>query len=121
MIFVVLTTMTMTDFSQRLAYGLDTMDTMDDHQDSCEYLDPSSMEDMISNHDLNVVQLNIRGLISKQNRLIKETHSKKPKGEVHVYILNETWVTKANEHMVQIPNYRFIGKHRTNKKGGVLA
>ena len=40
---VVLTTMAMTDISQRLANGLDTMDITDeDYVDSREYLDPSS-------------------------------------------------------------------------------
>ena len=33
-------------------------------------------------------------------------------------MLNETWVTNKNEHMVMIPNYKFVGKHRTTKKGG---
>ena len=35
-----------------------------------------------------------------------------------MFILNETWVTKANEHMIDIPHYKFISKYRTNKKGG---
>ena len=113
-------TMTMTDLLQEPSYGLNIMDnTDDDYQDSCDYLDPSSSEDIMSSNkcDLNIVHLNIRGLISKQNRLIRETIGEKSKGEVHVFVLNETWVTKANEHMVPIPNYNFIGKYRANKIG----
>ena len=95
-----------------------TMDSMDDHMDNCDYLDLDLMEDVITSNDLNLVQLNIRGLISKQDRLIKETQNEKSNGNVHVYMLNETWVTQNNEHMVMIPNYKFVGKHRTKKKGG---
>ena len=125
MITVVLTaitlTMTMTDLLQEPSYGLNIMDnTDDDYQDSCDYIDPSSSEDIMSSNkcDLNIVQLNIRRLISKQKRLIRETIGEKSKGEVRVFVLNETWVTRANEHVVRIPNYNFIGKHRANKKGG---
>ena len=35
-----------------------------------------------------------------------------------MFILNETWITKSNEHLVNIPNYNYVGKHRTYKKGG---
>ena len=64
------------------------------------------------------MQLNIRGLIGKQGKLCKEIKGKNNSNKVHVFILNETWVTKANEHMIDIPHYKFISKHRTNKKGG---
>ena len=64
------------------------------------------------------MQLNIRGLIGKQGKLCKEIKGKNNSNRVHVFILNETWVTKANEHMIDIPHYKFISKHRTNKKGG---
>ena len=74
----------MTDLPQRLNV-LDTMDiTCDDYYDGCDYLDPSSNEGILfsNNHDLNIVQLNIRGLISKQNKLGKEITSVNDKGEV---------------------------------------
>ena len=44
--------------------------------------------------DLNVVQLNIRGLIGKQNSLIPETRSKNPDEKADIYILCETWLNK---------------------------
>ena len=64
------------------------------------------------------MQLNIRGLIGKQGKLCKEIKGKNNSNKMHVFILNETWVTKANEHMIDIPHYKCISKHRTNKKGG---
>ena len=88
--------------------------------DQCHYLDPDSNVDILEDidSDLNIVQLNIRGLIGKQGRLCKEIKGQNNRNKVHVYILNETWVTKANEHMIDIPHYQFISKHRPNKKGG---
>ena len=120
-LFVVLTTWTMTsDLSQKLN-GLGSIDFgNDDNYDRCDYLHPSSNADILLSNgcDLNIVQLNIRGLISKQSRLCKETSGTNSRYKVHVFILNKTWVTKSNEHMVNIPNYTFIGKHRPNKRGG---
>ena len=119
--FVVLTTWTLTmDHLQKLN-GLDPMEIgNDDSYDRCDYLDPDSNADILLNNDsdLNIVQLNIRGLISKQGKLCNEIKGNNNSYMVHVFILNETWVTKANEHMIHIPNYKFICKHRTNKKGG---
>ena len=89
-----------------------------DYTDSCDYIDLDKTHDEITANDLNLIQWNIRGLINKQNTLIKETHQEKSSGVVHVYMLNETWVTNNNEHLVRIPNYNFVGKHRTSKKGG---
>ena len=89
-----------------------------DYTDSCDYIDLDKTHDEITANDLNLIQWNIRGLINKQNTLIKETHQEKSSGVVHVYMLNETWVTNNNEHLVKIPNYNFVGNHRTSKKGG---
>ena len=108
----------MTDLPFSSCHYAETMDIIDNYKDSCDYLDLDKTEDVITSGDLNLIQLNIRGLISKQNMLTKETHSEKSSGVVHVYMLNETWITNKNEHMVMIPNYKFVSKHRTNKKGG---
>ena len=74
--------------------------------DQCDYLDPDSNVDILqdTDSDLNIVQLNIRGLIGKQGKLCKEIKGQNNSNKVHVFILNETWVTKANEHMIDIPH-----------------
>ena len=67
--FVVLTTWTLTmDHLQKLN-GLDPMEIgNDDSYDRCDYLDPDSNADILLNNDsdLNIVQFNIRGLISNK-------------------------------------------------------
>ena len=94
--------------------------TDEDFIDNCEYLN----EDIELDHtmgpedDLNVVQLNTRGLISKQNSLTLETTPKNPNKKVDIYILYETWLNENNSFRVNVPNYSFVGKSRTNKKGG---
>ena len=98
-----------------------TLDSLEiDNHDRCDYIDPELNNNILvkNDNDLNIMQFNIRDLISKQSKLcdeIKGSHSNKL---VHVFILNETWVTKSNEHLIHIPNYKYIGKHRTHKKGG---
>ena len=119
--FVVLTTWTLTMERLEELNGLDPLEIgNDDSYNRCDYLDPDSNADILLNNDsdLNIVQLNIRGLIGKQGKLCKEIKGKNNSNMVHVFILNETWVTKANEHMIHIPHYKFIAKYRTNKKGG---
>ena len=44
-----------------------------DYIDSCDYIDLDKTHDEITANDLNLIQWNIRGLISKQNTLVKET------------------------------------------------
>ena len=68
----------------------------EDFCDMCDYHDLTKDDNIMSKseRDLNIVQLNIRGLVSKQNALMTETIGEKSNREVHIYILNETWVTK---------------------------
>ena len=117
----VLTTWKLTMDQLKDLTGLDPLE-LGSHSghDQCDYLDPDLNVDILedTDNDLNIVQLNIRGLIGKQGGLCKEIKGQDNVHKVHVYILNETWVTKANEHMIDIPHYQFISKHRPNKKGG---
>ena len=87
---------TITDLLSSSCHSAETMDIIDNYMDSCDYLDLDMTDDVITSDDLNLIQLNIRGLISKQNMLIKETHNEKSSGVVHVYMLNETWITNKN-------------------------
>ena len=97
---------------------LDSLDI--DNHDRCDYIDPDLSENILikNDKDLNIMQLNIRGLISKQSKLCDAIKGSNIDNLVHVFILNETWITKSNEHLIQILNYNYIGKHRTHKKGG---
>ena len=68
--------------------------------------------------DLNIVQLNVRGLFGKQQTLIQETASKNPNKKIDIYTLCETWLNEHNNSRINVPNYSYIGKHRRNNKGG---
>ena len=88
--------------------------------DNCDYLETENDLDhtLGVSDDLNIIQLNIRGLIGKQQNLIQETTTNNDNKKVDIYILCETWLTEHNHGMINIPNYLYIGKHRKNKRGG---
>ena len=83
---------------------------------TCNYLEVDSYDRKLNTSELSVIQLNVRGLISKQHDLCKLIN--KLKHKVHVIILCETWLTETNKKLINIPGYKLISKERTNKKGG---
>ena len=96
--------------------------TMDD---SCDYWDYSSVPTTDSSHvvgntsgKLSLLQLNIRGVLSKQNLLKNLLNDVRHKTKVHMVMLVETWLKKNNTHCLQIPGYKFVGSHRKFKHGG---
>ena len=91
-----------------------------DFIDNCDYFETDNNLDhtLGLNDDLNIIQLNIRGLIGKQQTLIQETTSKNSNKKIDIYILCETWLNEHNNGRINVPNYSYIGKHRKNKKGG---
>ena len=98
---------------------LKTLDITDeDFVDNCNYLDyETDLDSLLGSKDnLNIAQINIRGLIGKQSSLIQETTP--DSRTIDLYILCETWLTETNQTKIKIPNYTYIGKHRLNKKGG---
>ena len=86
---------------------------------NCDYI---SIEDASTLHcndkDLVVIQLNIRGLLSKQSELLKLITTCTKDKKVDVVILCETWVTKEVKHLIKVPGYEYVGIERENKKGG---
>ena len=87
--------------------------------DNCDYID---IEDRIKlscdNRSLSLIQLNIRGLLSKSsvlNFLLTENI-----GNIRpdLVLLYETWLNTNNLAKVDIPNYRLFGNVRSNKLGG---
>ena len=86
--------------------------------DNCDYLETENDLDhtLGVSDELNIIPLNIRGLIGKQQNLIQETTTNNRNKKV--YILCDTWLTEHNHGMINIPNYLYIGKHRRNKRGG---
>ena len=89
--------------------------------DNCAYI---KYEDYLSTHtrpqDLNLLQLNIRGLINKQselNTLLQRERTNK----VDVALLCETWIRAENRSRINIPGYQIESKERKGKKGGGVA
>ena len=92
------------------------MDLDIDAIQNCEYIETDSfLSETKSNCSLVVMQLNIRGLINKQNDLYKLL-SDGSTNKVDVVLLCETWLCKETNKLIDIPNYNFVGKERQSKK-----
>ena len=98
--------------------GLDT-GTSNTCKDHCNYLDFSDLTQHDNDqHNFTVLQLNIRGLLNKQDKLKDLLNDIRNDSRVTVTMLVETWLNKQNTARIKIPGYQFIGSHRKNKKGG---
>ena len=90
------------------------------NQTQCDYLEiDNSLTIEHSNGDLNIMQLNIRGIINKQkdlSSLLFECYG--PKTTVDLITLSETLLTESNKSLIDLPGYQFQGKTRKTKKGG---
>ena len=87
--------------------------------DACDYLDIDDKID-VSNNDLFILQLNIRGMYSKLNRL-KSLIEERTEGKYpDIILLCETWHSK-NSPTPEIEGYNSVHKYREHKKGGGVA
>ena len=68
--------------------------------------------------DLNIVHLNIRGAINKQDSLSRLLTTMGGRNKVNVVSLNKTWLCKETEQKFSIPGYNYIGRIRQGKNGG---
>ena len=84
---------------------------------SCEYVvSGEDNTELLSSspNDLNVLQLNIRGLLNKQDRLTTLLHEHK----VDIALLCETWLNNKTEKLIRLPNYKIYSTNRVDKIGG---
>ena len=89
--------------------------------DSCDYLDYGELTgDRSVMDNLTVLQLNIRGLLNKQDKLKNLLNDIKNDSRVDVAMLVETWLNKNNSKRVEIPGYQFYDFHRKQKREEVL-
>ena len=97
----------------------DQIDLDLEYEDHCDYIE---MEDLsqISTCDstLNVTHLNIRGIIGKQNDLLKILNGYSGKTITHLATINETWLTSQNKNRLKINGYKCISKERVGRRGG---
>ena len=81
--------------------------------DSCDYVEHVN----IVSKDVTVVQLNVRGIASKQDK-IKQMIEHCVKGsKVDVILLCETWLSPFSPS-ISLPGYDFYHIDRSNKRGG---
>ena len=84
---------------------------------SCEYVMPGEDNTELlfsSPTDFNVLQLNIRGLLNKQDWLktLLQEH------KVDIALLCETWLNDKTEKLVRLSNYKIHNTNRVDKIGG---
>ena len=100
-----------------LGRNIQSIDCSLDEFDQCDYVD----SDYTCNvEDLCVIQLNIRGLCSKQSQLKQMIDNCMSERIPDVVILCETWLTPFSPS-VTIPGYDLCHKDRQSKRGGGVA
>ena len=84
--------------------------------DNCDYLEPEQLFTKgRNNSNLNVIQINCRGIKSKLDdleELLFQTN------EPDIVLLSETWLKDGEERFIDIKNYKYEGVVRKHKKGG---
>ena len=81
------------------------------------HVNPDCLEDL-SETNLNIMHLNVRGILNKQDSLSRLLTTLGGRNKVNVVSLNETWLRKETEQKVNIPCYDYVGKYITGRKGG---
>ena len=89
--------------------------------DHCDYLE---LEDItpktLPKDNLNLLQMNVRGLVGKQSKLQSLLDKLENTSDIHCLLLGETWLTEDTKKLISFNKHKFIGReHCTNKGGGV--
>ena len=84
--------------------------------DNCDYLEPEQLFTKgRNNSNLNVIQINCRGIKSKLDDLEELLFQI---NEPDIVLLSETWLKDGEERFIDIKNYKYEGVVRKHKKGG---
>ena len=87
--------------------------------DHCDYLELENLtQETLPKGNLNLMQLNIRGLVGKQNKLYSLLNDLEKYSDIHCLLLCETWLTEDTKKLLSLENHHFIGSERMSKKGG---
>ena len=85
---------------------------------NCNYIELDECKSVESTkQDLCILQLNVRGLIGKQQQLPDLLCKCTQQGKIDVLILVETWLTKESMSHINMPGYSYVAKIRKTKKG----
>ena len=88
-----------------------------DYEDNCDYVENVTHIPDID-EKLTVIQLNIRGMFGKQEPLTDLLQNTGKQCAIDICIVNESWLTKDNQTLLNIRGYNYEGTNRTVKKGG---
>ena len=99
------------DHLNRLVYSLE--ESLDEF-DNCDYI-TDKFQSVVN--DLCVVQLNVRGIGSKQSSLQHLINNCISNRTPDVLVLSETWLTPFSP-TIKVPSYEFCHKDRTSRRGG---
>ena len=89
----------------------------DTNWDCCDYVDPSSLSDIVGAQDLVILQWNTRGLRGKLDD-IEDFLNNILEQKVGIVLICETWLNNKSPPLLSIKVYKFIGKPRIDRKGG---
>ena len=93
--------------------------TIGELEDNCDYIDLENRTNLnCDNKSLSLIQLNIRGLLSKSSALNLLLTGNVGNIRPDLVLLCETWLNPNNLAKIDIPNYRLFGNVRSNKLGG---
>ena len=90
-----------------------------DFVDHCDYLELENITPKTLPRDnLNLLQMNVRGLVGKQNKLQSLLDKLENYSDIHCLLLCETWLTEDTKKLITFNNHSFIGRECNTKKGG---
>ena len=89
-----------------------------DFVDHCDYLELENITPRtIPRDNLNLLQMNVRGLVGKQNKLQSLLDNLENHSNIHFLLLCETWLTEETKKLIGFNNHNFIGIECNTKKG----
>ena len=90
-----------------------------DFVDHCDYLELENItSETLPKDNLNLLQINVRGLIGKQNNLQSLLDKLENNSNIHCILLCETWLNEDTKKSISFENHSFIGRECNTKKGG---
>ena len=108
--------------TDQLGQTLEPLEFIDQSQDSCDYIELTGNDSWYSSkNDLLTLQLNIRGLVNKQEDLLKLINMIAGRQKLDVIMLQETWITQSNYVLVKLPGYKHNFMNRVGRMGGLVS
>ena len=110
------------DIYDQLTLDLENEDGTFTNQNLCDYIEIGEfLKSMYSPGNLNLIQLNVRGLLSKQPKINELIDNIEMSLEIHALLLCETRLTPDTHKLLKINNFSYTSTERNGKKGGRVA